>query len=120
MTNKLVAAGLADRQRPAVDADLAAAVEDRPDASRPVRPGVWAHDVLALRLEHRSLDVLRAQRLVQRRLDSQQLLDRALGLRVCTLAEVALEQHSPLIEQIASGPAKIPVELPDLELGVDH
>src|SRR5437870_4801315 len=51
-------------------------------------------------------------------LDVQQLLDRALGVRVAALAVVVVEQHPVAVEQVARRPAGRLVHPPDGERGV--
>src|SRR5437588_5186972 len=113
MRHKLIAPGVRDRNDAAIDASLSASIEHRPHAAGSVRPRVRPLDVLALWLQHGALGVLGPNRLEHRAIDIEQLLDRAFGVRVSALAIVAIEQHPPLVEQVAPRPSQVSVQVPD-------
>ena len=109
-----------DGQLAPVGGHRAAAVEHCPHRARFVRAAVRSFDVLGLRREQCSRRVLGSKRLERCPLDPEQLLDRQLGLLVAALAVVIVEQLAVLVEQVASRPAEVPVQVPDLVLDVDH
>src|SRR3954451_19406453 len=84
--------GMVDGDRAPVDGDLAGAREDRPHAARLVGAGVGARLLGGRRGDERAGIVLGTHGLDRIALDVQQLLDRALGLRVGPLAEVDVDE----------------------------
>jgi hypothetical protein len=91
-------------------------VEHRPHAAGFIASAVGALALRRRRRERRTGRILGAQRLQRRALDSQQLLDRALGLLVSALAEVVVEQPRAAVEQVPRRPALVLVLAPKLEL----
>src|SRR3954470_23965697 len=113
-------AGMVDRDRGAVDHDLAVALEDGPDRPRLVGPRVGAGLVGRGDGDERVRVVLGVHRRDGLAVVAEQLLDGALGLRVGALPVVEVDQPQLLVEEVARRPPRVLVEVPDLHVGVEQ
>src|SRR6185295_2370707 len=119
MRDELVGARVLDYDVAPVDADLAAAVEDRPHRPCDVRAAPRPRDVGGRHDDPRVRVLLGAYRRDELALDAEQLLDRELGLVVGALAEVELVEAPGLVEEVARRPALVVVQRPQQAVAVD-